>query len=226
MKKLILVLAIIFVSYGNANANTEIDVDPDDPTEFTKAVKSNTRAFFAESLGNPKLDVLDLKAISESAKKAKDLGVKIFTLGVGSDKGSPIPIRTNGVIESYKKNRNNEVVITKRNADILNEIASLTDGKYTNANDTQIVLDFIKTELKEIDKMEFEAKNKKRHGNWISYQPSGKKSAMGTYQSDLKIGQWFFWNQDDLIEVIYEKNKIVNVLEWNNSDKKLIAKNN
>ena len=46
-------------------------VDPDDPTEFTKAVKSNTRAFFAESLGNPKLDVLDLKAISESAKKAK-----------------------------------------------------------------------------------------------------------------------------------------------------------
>ena len=46
-------------------------VDPDNPTEFTKAVKSNTRAFFAESLGNPKLDVLDLKAISESAKKAK-----------------------------------------------------------------------------------------------------------------------------------------------------------
>ena len=100
----------------------------------------------------------------ESAKKAKDLGVKIFTLGVGSDKGSPIPIRTNGVIESYKKNRNNEVVITKRNADVLNEIASLTDGKYTNANDTQIVLDFIKTELKEIDKMEFEAKK------FISYK--------------------------------------------------------
>ena len=46
-------------------------VDPDDPTEFTKAVKSNTRAFFAESLGNPKLDVLDLKAIAESAKEAK-----------------------------------------------------------------------------------------------------------------------------------------------------------
>ena len=69
-------------------------------------------------------------------------------------------------------------------------------------------------------------KNKKRHGNWISYYPSGKKSAMGTYRSGLKTGQWFFWNQDDLIEVIYEKNKIVNVLKWNNSDKKLIAKNN
>ena len=37
-------------------------VDPDDPGEFAKAVQSNTRAFFAESLGNPKLDVVDLKS--------------------------------------------------------------------------------------------------------------------------------------------------------------------
>ena len=46
-------------------------VDPDDPESFAKAVKSNTRAFYAESLGNPKLDILDLKAISEIAKKVK-----------------------------------------------------------------------------------------------------------------------------------------------------------
>ena len=46
-------------------------VDPDDPSEFSKAVKPNTRTFFAESLGNPKLDVIDLKAISDAAKKAK-----------------------------------------------------------------------------------------------------------------------------------------------------------
>ena len=68
--------------------------------------------------------------------------------------------------------------------------------------------------------------NKKRQGNWISYYPSGKKSAMGLYQSGLKSGQWFFWNNNGLIEVIYEDNKIINVLEWNNSEKKLIAKNN
>ena len=37
---------------------------------FSKAVQPNTRAFFAESLGNPKLDVLDLKGISEKAKAA------------------------------------------------------------------------------------------------------------------------------------------------------------
>ena len=46
-------------------------VDPTDPENFTKAAKENTRAFFVESLGNPKLDVLDLKAISDEAKAFK-----------------------------------------------------------------------------------------------------------------------------------------------------------
>ena len=46
-------------------------VDPDDPSNFGKAVQENTRAIFAESLGNPKLDVLDLKAIAAEANAAK-----------------------------------------------------------------------------------------------------------------------------------------------------------
>jgi len=46
-------------------------VDPADPNNFGKAVQDNTKAIFVESLGNPKLDVLDLKAISAEAKAAK-----------------------------------------------------------------------------------------------------------------------------------------------------------
>ena len=46
-------------------------VDPSNPENFTDAAKENTRVFFAESLGNPKLDVLDLKAISDAAKAYK-----------------------------------------------------------------------------------------------------------------------------------------------------------
>ena len=46
-------------------------VDASDPESFGDAVQENTRAFFVESLGNPKLDVLDLEAISVQAKKAK-----------------------------------------------------------------------------------------------------------------------------------------------------------
>lgn len=46
-------------------------VDPSDTDGFANAVKENTRVFFVESLGNPKLDVLDLKAISAQAKAYK-----------------------------------------------------------------------------------------------------------------------------------------------------------
>ena len=46
-------------------------VDPNDAENFANAIQPNTRLFFAESLGNPKLDVLDLKAISDQAKAAK-----------------------------------------------------------------------------------------------------------------------------------------------------------
>lgn len=46
-------------------------VDPSDPKNFEKAAQENTRAVFVESLGNPKLDVLDLKEISAFAKAHK-----------------------------------------------------------------------------------------------------------------------------------------------------------
>ena len=46
-------------------------VDPSDPENFNKATQENTRAFFIESVGNPKLDVLDIEAISNQAKAYK-----------------------------------------------------------------------------------------------------------------------------------------------------------
>jgi len=46
-------------------------VDPSDAENFKNAAQENTRAFFIESLGNPKLDVLDIEAISNEAKAYK-----------------------------------------------------------------------------------------------------------------------------------------------------------
>jgi len=46
-------------------------VDASDPENFGRAVQENTRAIFVESLGNPKLDVLDLEAIAAQAKQAR-----------------------------------------------------------------------------------------------------------------------------------------------------------
>ena len=44
-------------------------VDPGKPENFSKACKKNTRLFFIESMGNPKLDVLDIEKISNESKK-------------------------------------------------------------------------------------------------------------------------------------------------------------
>jgi O-acetylhomoserine (thiol)-lyase len=46
-------------------------VDASNPENFAAAVQENTRAFFVESLGNPKLDVLDLEAIAAHSKAAE-----------------------------------------------------------------------------------------------------------------------------------------------------------
>ncbi|WP_298950190.1 O-acetylhomoserine aminocarboxypropyltransferase/cysteine synthase family protein [uncultured Nonlabens sp.] len=46
-------------------------VNPNDKDAFTNAVQENTRAIFVESLGNPKLDVLDLKKISAQSREAR-----------------------------------------------------------------------------------------------------------------------------------------------------------
>lgn len=46
-------------------------VDPSNPENFKNATQENTRAFFIESLGNPKLDVLDIEAIAKESKAFK-----------------------------------------------------------------------------------------------------------------------------------------------------------
>jgi O-acetylhomoserine (thiol)-lyase len=49
----------------------EIDlVDPMDPENFRRALKPNTKALYAETVGNPKLDTLDIAAVAEIAHEA------------------------------------------------------------------------------------------------------------------------------------------------------------
>ena len=95
---------------------------------------------------------------AQAAARAAELGIKIFTFGVGTENGAPIPLKQNGVTESYKKDFKGEVVITKRNSEILSAIAEATEGYYQDGDDTQQVLDFVSEQLKAMDKKEFEAK--------------------------------------------------------------------
>lgn len=92
------------------------------------------------------------------AEEANKEGIRIFTIGVGDTKGGPIPIKRNGVVLNYKKDRQGETVITRLNEDTLKNIAEEADGAYINGRVTANVVDEIKEILNKMDKTEFEAK--------------------------------------------------------------------
>jgi len=50
-------------------------VDPSNPESFRKAVTERTRAFYGETIGNPKMDVLDIEPV---ARIAHDVGVPLI----------------------------------------------------------------------------------------------------------------------------------------------------
>ncbi|MDY8138764.1 VWA domain-containing protein [Aquimarina sp. 2201CG5-10] len=92
------------------------------------------------------------------AEEAAKEGIKIFTIGVGSEKGGPIPIERNGIVQSYKKNSQGETVITKLNPTTLQEIANEANGIYIDGKSTNVVVDQVTEILQNMDKKEFEAK--------------------------------------------------------------------
>ena len=98
------------------------------------------------------------EAAARVAEEASEAGIRIFTIGVGSTKGGPIPIKRNGAILSYKKDRQGETVITKLNEETLKNIANEAQGVYINGNNTGKVVEEIRDILNKMDKTEFESK--------------------------------------------------------------------
>ena len=73
----------------------------------------------------------------QMAQNLSNDGVKVYTIGVGTEKGGPIPLRESGDLVGYKKDRKGETVITKRNAEVLQNIADIANGKYIDGNITE-----------------------------------------------------------------------------------------
>ncbi|MBC5839445.1 vWA domain-containing protein [Flavobacterium muglaense] len=94
------------------------------------------------------------KAAAEEANKQ---GMRIITIGVGTEKGGTIPLKRNGIVESYVRDNSDQVVVTKLNRASLETIAKATKGGYVDGNNTKEVLEYVKNTLNTIQKTEFEA---------------------------------------------------------------------
>ncbi|CAH0337292.1 hypothetical protein FVB9288_03046 [Flavobacterium sp. CECT 9288] len=130
-------------------------------TSFNEAIKLSSTYFDDKKTSKLLIMISDGEDHNEGAEAAAEeaakLGIKIITIGVGTEKGGTIPLKRNGVVEGFKKDSNNEVVITKLVPESLTLIAKTTKGGYVNGNNTKEVLEYVKNALNNIQKTEFEA---------------------------------------------------------------------
>ncbi len=92
------------------------------------------------------------------ADEATEEGIKIYAVGIGDTEGAPIPIKRDGTLIGYKKDRKGEAVITKLNEETLKTIASDGKGEYLYGDNTSETVEYIDELLLAADKKEFETK--------------------------------------------------------------------
>ena len=133
---------------------TAIDQAIELATTYYDDAEQTNRVLFIISDGEDHSEGSTLDAVED----AVDEGITIYTIGVGKEKGAPIPIKRNGILESLKKDNQGETVITKLNKEVLIDIASEGNGQYIDGSNTDAAVEIIKNELLQMDKKEFEAK--------------------------------------------------------------------
>lgn len=92
------------------------------------------------------------------AKNAREKGIYVHSIGIGLPQGSPIPLESVNNQKNYLKDAEGNVVISKLNEVLLQQIASAGNGIYIRASNTQIGLNTIFEEINKMNKTEYKAK--------------------------------------------------------------------
>lgn len=94
-----------------------------------------------------------------AAVEASDKGVIVNTIGMGSEKGGPIPVYKNGAQVDFRKDNAGNTVVTKLNEQMLKDIATAGNGSYVRASNAKGGLDKIMNEIDKMEKKEFGSKS-------------------------------------------------------------------
>ncbi|MFH0921871.1 MAG: VWA domain-containing protein [Fibrobacterota bacterium] len=135
---------------------------PAQGTDITGAIEKSARCF---NRNENKYKVLVLITDGEdnegdvvaAAKKAREEGVVIFALGIGSKGGVPIPLDKRSGSIVYKKDRDGNTVLTTLNEETLESVADATGGRYFHSTGGALELDRIYGEISRIEKKELKA---------------------------------------------------------------------
>ena len=97
--------------------------------------------------------------IDAAVETATDKEIKIYTIGLGSPDGVPIPVYDNrGNERGFKQDNTGQTVLTRLNENILKKIADDGDGKYYRGNNYEDYLDKIYNDLSTLEQAEFGVK--------------------------------------------------------------------
>lgn len=91
------------------------------------------------------------------AQNISNEGIQLYTVGIGTEKGAPIPMKVNGALIGYKKYRG-ETVLSKRNSTLLKGVALAANGSYVDGNLTEKPVKVIEQTIQNAQKTEFETK--------------------------------------------------------------------
>jgi Ca-activated chloride channel family protein len=143
-----------------------IDVEsvPNPGTAIGSAIAQSMKSFNFEEASTKVLVIMtdgenNSGDAIEQAKAAAEKGVRLYTIGLGSSSGAPIPIYNGtGQQVDFKRDRSGNVVLTKLDEVSLQEIASIGKGNYYRATNSQDELDAIYKDINTLEKREFGAK--------------------------------------------------------------------
>jgi Ca-activated chloride channel family protein len=93
----------------------------------------------------------------EAAREARERGIIIHTIGIGSPQGVPIPVYTAGGQRSYWQDNDGQTVITKLDENMLQRIAAAGNGSYIRSSSSRTGLDNLFEEINRMEKQELDA---------------------------------------------------------------------
>lgn len=98
----------------------------------------------------------------ESARVAAEQGLVIYTVGIGTPTGEPIPdYDALGKPNGFKKDKSGQVVVSRLNEAMLRQIAEVTKGKYFFSSNLKFVMDDIYKEVSRLEKNAMEEQLKR-----------------------------------------------------------------
>ena len=125
-------------------------------TALGEAINTSARSFSAQSEKSRAIIVITDGENHEddpvgAARNAAEMGIRVFTIGVGSPEGKPIPLKEGELL----KDRNGEIVVTWLDEDILKQVAEVGGGAYVRAGNSEFGLNPIIDEIRKMESEKF-----------------------------------------------------------------------